>query len=241
MSPSDPSANPIAESLVIQLRAMRDAERRIFGALDPVVRDAPIRPNDWSAKDHQAHLTAWKGRQAARIHAVRLDEPYPDEAREEDEENAEHQAITAAWSWDAVVAQADEVSEALVVEVLATGDEVLLGSNRLIGGIFGNGPFHAATHFGWLVNDGIGMDASAVEAYLDEEEQLLGGATLPDADRGAGLYNLACAHAIAGRLARAREPLREAFRLRPDLAEYATEDPDLITLRGELSELAATD
>lgn len=238
MSPSDTSANPIAESMVIQLRAMRDAERRLFGALDPVVRDAPIRPNDWSAKDHQAHLTAWKGRQTERIRSVRMGDPFPADAREEDEENAELQAITADWSWEAVVAQADEVSEALAAEVLTAGDEVLLGSNRLIGGIFGNGPFHAATHFGWLVQDGIGMDASAVEAFLDEEERLLAAATLPDGDRGVGLYNLACAHAVAGRLDRARPPLREAFRLRPDLAEFAREDADLVGLRGELGELA---
>jgi hypothetical protein len=241
MSPSDTSTNPVAESLVIQLRAMRDAERRLFGALDPAVRDAPIRPNDWSPKDHQAHLTAWKGKQAERIRSVRVGDPFPVDAREEDEENAELQAMTADWTWDAVVAQADEVSETLAAEVLAAGDEVMLGSNRLIGGTFGNGPFHAATHFGWLVNDGIGMDAAAVEAFLSEEEQLLAAATLPDADRGTGLYNLACAHALAGRLDRARRPLQEAFRLRPDLADFAKDDPDLVALRDEFAELAAAD
>lgn len=238
--PTNPTLdNPIAESLVTQLRAMRDAERRIFGALDPAVRDAPIRPNDWSPKDHQAHLTAWKGRQAERIRSVRMGDPFPVDAREDDEINAELQAVTADWTWDAVVAQADEVSDALAAEVLAAGDEILLGSNRLVGGTFGNGPFHAATHFGWLVNDGIGMDAGAVEAFLSEEEQLLAAATLPDADRGTGLYNLACAHAVAGRLDRARPPLREAFRLRPDLADFAKEDPDLVALRDEFTELAS--
>ena len=42
-------------ALVAQLRAMREAEREIFGSIEPGVRDRPIRPNDWSPKDHQAH------------------------------------------------------------------------------------------------------------------------------------------------------------------------------------------
>ena len=71
MSDSPTAEQPLAEALVEQLGAMRDAERRLFGALDSPVRDRPIRPGDWSPKDHQAHLTAWKGRQAERVRSVR--------------------------------------------------------------------------------------------------------------------------------------------------------------------------
>jgi len=90
------------------------------------------------------------------------------------------------------------------------------------------------------VADGIGMDESAVEAFLTDEERLLAATALPDSDRGVGLYNLACAHAVAGRLDRARGALRDAFKLRPDLAEYAREDSDLVALRDELAGLAAS-
>ena len=55
------TGDPLIAALVDQLQAMRQAERDIFGGLDPQVRDRPLRPNDWSPKDHQAHLTAWKG------------------------------------------------------------------------------------------------------------------------------------------------------------------------------------
>jgi hypothetical protein len=229
--------DPLAAALVEQLRAMRDAERRLFGALDPTVRDRPIRPGDWSPKDHQAHLTAWKARQAERIRATRMGEPSPVDDRETDEINAELQAQTADWSWDAVVEEADAVSEREAAEIMAAGDRVLLESDRLIGGIFGNGPFHAATHLAWLVEDAVGVDGSAVEAFLDTEARLLAATALPDSDRGVGLYNLACAHAVAGRLDRARALLPDAFRLRPDLAEYAKEDPDLAGLRDELGSL----
>jgi hypothetical protein len=233
------AADPLVEDLVAQLQATREAERDLFGALDPAVRDGPLRPGDWSPKDHQAHLTAWKEVQANRIHAARLGEPIPTDTREDDEINAELQAKRADWSWDAIAAEADEVSERLESEIRAAGSTVLNKIERLVAGIFGNGPFHAITHFGWLRDADIGVEESRVIAFVDTIEQLLDTSGLPDADRGVGLYNLACAHAVAGRLDRARSLLRVAFRLRPDLAEYAKEDTDLVELREELAGLVA--
>jgi len=233
------ASEPLSAALIAQLRAMREAERDLFGALDPAVRDRPMRPNDWSPKDHQAHLTAWKSRQADRIAAVRSGQSFPTDDRETDEINAELQATRADWGWEAIVAEADDVSRRLESEIVAAGDQLLLDSGRLVGGIFGNGPFHAATHFGWLVDAGIGVDEAQVRAFLDAEEQLLNETSLPEGDRGVGIYNLACAHALARRLDRARELLRTAFRLRPDLAEFALEDPDLVALRDELPSLSA--
>lgn len=230
----------LVDDLIAHLRLTRAAERRLFGGLDPDVRDAPLRPGDWSAKDHQAHLTAWKGRQADRVHAARLGEPYPVDDREDDVINAELQPLRADWPWDAIVAEADEVTERLADEIRAAGGRVLRESERMVGGIFGNGPFHTATHLGWMLDANIGMDEGGVEAFLDEEADLLAATDLPDRDRGTGLYNLACAHAVAGRLDRARPLLRDAFRLRPDLAEYAEGDSDLAALSGELDELAGS-
>lgn len=217
---------------------MRAAERDIFGSLEAEVRDRPMRPNDWSPKDHQAHLTAWKGIQAERIRAISRGEVPPSSGRETDEINAELQATRADWSWPQIDAEADAVSERLQAEIKAAGSAMLLASGGLIGGIFGNGGSHAMTHFGWLVDAGIGVDEARVAAYIDEQERLINVEALPDADRGVGLYNLACAHAVAGRLDRARPLLRTAFRLRPDLAEFAREDADLVAVRDELASLA---
>lgn len=241
MAGLDTPDQPLVAALIAQLRVMRDAERELFGALDPGVRDRPMRAGDWSPKDHQAHLTAWKARQADRIRDRDRDiVPAPISAdRETDEINAELQALRADWTWERIVAEADEVSERLVDAVRAAGDRVLLESGRFVGGIFGNGPFHAATHFGWLVDAGVGMDTARVEAFMDAEEQMLAATSLPDRDRGVGIYNLACAHAVADRLDRARTLLRDAFRLRPDLAEFAKEDADLVGLRSELATMAA--
>lgn len=198
-----------------------------------------MRPGDWSPKDHQAHLTAWKARQADRICAARLGEELATDDREDDEINAALQVARADWAWAAVVGEADEVSERLESEIRAAGSAILVASGRLVAGIFGNGPLHAITHFGWLTDAEIGVDEGLVEHFIEAEERLLDTVALPDADRGTGLYNLACAHAVAGRLDRARPLLRVAFRLRPDLAEFAKEDPDLIEVREDLPSLVA--
>jgi hypothetical protein len=228
----------LVAALVEQLRVMREAERDIFGALEPEVRDRPLRANDWSPKDHQAHLTAWKRIQAERIRANTRREDPPFIGRETDEINAELQAERANASWAEIAAEADDVSGELEGEIRAAGSAALVESGGLIGGIFGNGSTHAMTHFGWLLEAGIGVDPRRVADFVDVQERLLNLDALPDADRGVGLYNLACAHAVGGRLDRARALLPDAFRLRPDLADFAKEDPDLVELRDELPALA---
>ena len=230
--------DPLITALLEQLQVMRAAELDIFGSLEPEIRDRPIRPNDWSPKDHQAHLTAWKGIQAERIRANTRGEDPPFVGTETDEINAGLQATRADWSWPDVVAEADEVTEQLQEEIRAAGSARLIESGGLIGGIFGNGASHGMTHFGWLVDADIGVDLARVTAFVDEQERLLSTEAVSDFDRGVGLYNLACAHALAGRLDRARTLLRIAFPLRPDLADFAKEDPDLVELREELPALA---
>jgi len=229
--------DPLVAALVEQLQATRIAERDVFGSIQPDVRDRPIRPNDWAPKDHQAHLTAWKARQADRINAAGRGEVLASDDRETDEINAELQATRADWSWEAIDREADAVSEQLEAAIRDAGSAMLTESEQLVGQIFGNGASHALTHFAWLVDAQVGVDEARVATFFDEHERQLSEAALPDADRGVGLYNLACAHAVAGRLDRARPLLRVAFRLRPDLGEFAREDSDLIELRDELQSL----
>jgi hypothetical protein len=224
----------LISALVEQLRAMREAEREIFGSIEPEVRDRPMRPNDWSPKDHQAHLTAWKEIQAERLRALATGEAAPFTGRETDEINAELQATRAGWAWDAIADEADKVTDELVAEIEGAGPSTVKGTEGLVGQIFGNGAAHALTHFGWLVQGDVGVNEQRVAAFVDEHERHLASPGLSDSDRGVGLYNLACAHAVAGRLDRARPLLRTAFELRPDLAEFAKEDPDLVELREEL-------
>lgn len=228
-------------TLVALLRSMRDAERDVFGGLDPAVRDRPLREGDWSPKDHQAHLTAWKARQANRYALARQGEQAPEMSDDEIQSvNAEQQAARADWDWDAIDAEADEVSERLIREISTTDPDALARSERLISGTFGNGPFHAMEHFGWLRQANIGADESRIAAYLAETSQLVERGQLPDRDAANASYNVACFLALAGRLDDARPLLRHAFQLNPELIAWAKDDGDLTELREELDELAAT-
>ncbi|MEP7040763.1 MAG: hypothetical protein ABI864_04220 [Chloroflexota bacterium] len=232
---------PLVAALVEQVEAMRAAERDVFGALDPEVRDRPMRPGDWSPKDHQAHLTAWKKIQSERIQAAVRGEQVAADATETDERNAELQTLRADWSWDEISHEADEISAHLIGDIRAAGPALLTATEGMVGQIYGNSASHATTHFIWLSDAGIGVDVDRVVAFLDEHQRQLMKAPLSDRDRGVGLYNVACAHAVAGRLDRAQPLLRTAFGIRPDLAEFAREDPDLVALRGELEALTTAD
>jgi hypothetical protein len=234
---TSPQDDPLVAALVEQLRSMRAAERDVFGGLDATVRDRPIRPSDWSPKDVQAHLTAWKRIQTDRMRAAAKGETVAADARETDELNAELQAERADWDWAAIVKEADATSDELQAEIRAAGPEVLKETMASSAGSW-NSAAHALTHFAWLVQAGVGVDEKRVADFLDEHERHLGTAPLPDADRAVALYNLACAHAVAGQLDRARPLLRDAFAVRPDLAEFAKEDPDLVELREELPALS---
>jgi hypothetical protein len=231
--------NGLNDSLIAFLRTMREAERDVFGGLDPAVRDRPMREGDWSPKDHQAHLTAWKARQANRYAAARRgEEPEQTSDGETDAINAELQAARADWTWDAIVQEAEDVHERLIREISATSPETFQRYDRLIGGTFGNGPFHAMQHFGWLEEANVGVDSSRVAAFVTELGTVADAGDLSDSDAGTAFYNIACYHAMAGRLDEARPFLRRAFGLRPDLSEYAKDDTDLTALRDELGELA---
>lgn len=232
-------ADPLTDQLVEMLTLTRDAERDAFSALAPEVRDRPMREGDWSPKDHQAHLTAWKGRQADRLQAARTQGELPELQGEEDEINARLQAQRADWSWDALVEEADAVSARLIGELRAADPELVRTGDHLLDGTFGNGAFHAQQHFIWLQAASIGLDESRVMAFVDTTERLIRESDLPDRDRGTAIYNSACFHAVAGGLDRARELLREAFPLRSDLVDFAREDGDLVALRGEIDALAA--
>lgn len=233
------TTDPLIDQLVEMLLLTRDAERDTFGALAPDVRDRPLREGDWSPKDHQAHLTAWKGRQADRLEAARTQGQLAEWQDEEDEINARLQAERADWSWDALVEEADAVSQRLTDEVRAADPELLRTGEHLLDGTFGNGPFHAQQHFIWLQAASIGLDEARVMDFVDALERLVREADLPDRDRGTAIYNSACFHAMGGRLDRARELLRDAFPLRSDLVDFAREDGDLVELRDEIDALAA--
>ncbi|HJP88130.1 MAG TPA: hypothetical protein VJ850_03770 [Candidatus Limnocylindrales bacterium] len=229
----------LGEALAITIETARAAERELFGGLDRDAIERPIRSGDWNPKDFQAHLTAWKDRHAERLARIReaLEPLARLEGQEEDEINAELRATRLDWSWDALVAEADAVAARLAGELRQADPDVLRGPDRLVDLTFGNGLLHTMSHIRWLLEAGIELDGSRVAQYEADSLRLVEAPALPERNRAAETYNLACHHALRGSLDIARRLLRDAFGTDPELLAFSRTDPDLEALRGELDEL----
>jgi hypothetical protein len=231
------SALDLRAGLIDALRAARAVERDILAALDPIDRDAPAANGGWSPKDIQAHLSAWRRHQATRLAKLRAGETETEiPATETDATNAVLHAERADWTWAQVLADADEASDSLIAEIDAADDETI-SDDRVVGTTLGNGPEHDLVHLSALavrvgLEDRVAGLASAVEASVDR-----GG--WPPRSAAFARYNLACYHALAGRLDEARVLLRLALPAQEELRGFAPADDDLIALRDELPHLIA--
>ena len=235
MTQLDDDASDLRTDLVQNLRACRAAERDVFAALDPHVRDAALADGGWSPKDELAHLSAWRQRQADVMTARREGRAKPAlPAVDIDETNALFHAERADWSWDQVDADADATADALIAEIVAADDETL-ADLEIIASIMGDGPEHDLAHLARIAEIvGLGQRvvdlASRAEAMIDR-----GG--WPSRSAAFGRYNLACFHALGGRLDIARSLLRQALPVEGELRSLAPEDDDLIALRDEIPSL----
>jgi hypothetical protein len=220
--------------LLDAVRAATSAEHDVFAAIAPGDRDVPAADGGWSAKDVLAHLAAWKGHQVARMQAIREGRDEPADGGETDAINAVIHAERAAWPWDRVLADAEATSSALIAEIEAASDATL-AMDRISGTIMGNGPEHMLAH----------LPGVAASAGLEPRVETLADTIAGIVDRGGwparavayARYNLACFHALGGRLDAARGLLREALVHREDLRAFAPGDADLIALRDELPTL----
>ena len=230
----------LTDALAQTIETARDAERDLFGGLDEAIRERAIREGDWNPKDFQAHLTAWKARQADRFAAVRegRELPRPMEDPEEDAVNAELRAARIDWGWAAIVDEGDEVADRLIREIRRSDPDVLRASDRLIPGTFGNGVLHTLTHVRWLLEAGVPLDLARVAVFDDEALRVVSAATIPEKARAVGVYDLACYYALRGAPDTARNLLRDAFRMDPELVEFSRTDEDLLSIRSDLDDLA---
>ena len=235
MTQRDDAASDLRTDLVQNLRTCRDVEREVFGALDPHDRDAPPADGGWSAKDDLAHLSAWRQRQANVMVARREGRAKPAlPAVDINETNGLFHAERADWSWAKVDADADATADALIAEIVAAGDETL-ADMEVIASLMGDGPEHDLAHLARIAEI-VGLGARVVElASLAEAMIDRGG--WPSRSAAFGRYNLACFHALAGRLDIARSLLRQALPVEEELRSLAPTDDDLMALRDEIPSL----
>jgi len=237
MTVPEAPARDLRSSLVDGVRAARSTEREIFDAIDPDDRDRAGVDGGWSAKDIQAHLGAWRRRQVDRMAATREGREEPSlAATETDEVNAIFHAERADWPWDQVVADADATMADLIAEIEAA-PPAMLDDPQIVGQIMGNGPEHTLGHLAPLA-DRVGARTRVID-LASRMESIIDGGAWPDRAAAFARYNLACFHALNGRLDRARELLRQALPDQDELRSLAPEDDDLLALRDELPSLAA--
>lgn len=237
---TDPTATAdpaiLRTGLIDGLLASRAAEREIFDALEPAGRDAPGAEGDWSAKDVQAHLSAWRQRIADVLAAAREGRPDPRVADEQiDDVNARLHDERTDWSWETVRADAEATADALIAEITAADDDTI-SDPKLIGTILGDGPEHDLGHLPALAET-VGL-GSLVLHLADLAEAVIDRGGWPARSAANARYNLACFHALAGNLDVARSLLRQALPEAEDLRELAPKDDDLIALRDELESLS---
>lgn len=237
-----PGSSLLHADLVALLTVTRVAERDLFGMLDPEAREARGADGDWSPKDVQAHLAAWRSIEARRLEATASGDSTPAPGDPElnapvDESNAMLHARSADWSWAAVSAEADASVEALISAIGRSASDALLAGEDTTAGIGAGDVNHAVRH----LTDVAKLDGGTarLDAFTAEIESILRRGHVRLRDSGTLLYNIACLRALSGNLDEARRLLRAAFARRSDLAEFATEDPDLAALGDELASLAA--
>jgi tetratricopeptide (TPR) repeat protein len=218
-------------SILGALAAGRELEAELARASDD---SPPPEPGRWTARDHLAHLAAWREHAAAVLDAARTGAP-PPVVHDEDERNAEIHAETRGLSAAEVADRAARSYDRLLRALEACSDDDLLKPRG--GGsdapawqtVPGNGETHVAQHLVyWHVEHGDEAAAERVARRLYDIEV----EAFPDQElRADATYNLGCFYATIGRTAEAVELVREALALRPGLRDWAARDPDLDAIR----------
>ncbi len=218
-------------SILAALTAGREMEQELSRASDD---SPPPEAGRWTARDHLAHLAAWREYAATVLDAVRTGAPVPVVA-DEDERNAEIYAETHGLSAAEVLDRAARSYERLVRALEACSDADLgkplrSGSDAPVWGVVpGNGEAHVAQHLVyWHLERGDQPAAERVARRLYEVEI---GAFPDERHRAEAAYNLGCFYATTGRHDEAIDLVRRALALDPGLRAWAMEDPDLEPIR----------
>ena len=207
--------------------------------------DVPADPNErWSAKDHLAHLSWWRARNARLIDAVRTGGELPP-AVQDDAQNAVIYAENRDRSAADIKKDAAESWRLLRAAVEACSEQDLERPHpyapgyRLWSTVPGNGHGHLAQHLMfWHLDNGDAQKAEAAQLWVRD----LDVRTFPErSDRANADYNLACFYGRIGDAAKVVPLLRQAFSARPELIGHARQDPDLDPIRQvrEVTELLA--
>ncbi len=210
----------------------RNKEAEVF--VPRVDDSAPARPGSWTIKDTVAHLTSWREVATGELDSVRTGAPAPEVADDDDVQNAKFYAQTHDEPARSILEFAARSWNALAEAVSACTEEQLQAPRphhpqlQVWQVVPENAIDHMADHLGYLYSergDAASDEKAAIWRYDVET------AAFPeDRRRGVEEYVLARFYAGKGRLDEASNRLERALALRPDLREWAKQDPELAKL-----------
>ncbi len=212
----------------------RNKEAEVF--VPRVDDSAPARPGSWTIKDTVAHLTSWREVATGELDSVRTGAPAPEVADDDDVQNAKFYTQTHDEPARSILEFAARSWNALAEAVSACTEEQLQAPRphhpqlKVWQVVPENAIDHMADHLGYLYSergDAASDEKAAIWRYDVET------AAFPeDRRRGVEEYVLARFYAGKGRLDEASNRLERALALRPDLREWAKQDPELAKLLG---------
>lgn len=193
----------------------------------------------WTAKDNLFHNMVWAARLIADVETFEGGDPWPQHPYDHDFEDSNRAIFDQHQhqSWDEVhtlirdtYARAEAYLNRASEDSLRIVPEVR--NQPIWRAIMGNFATHPMIHL-W--------EYLRLHGKVDVLESLFGEAfsaqllAVDDSGdwQGTTLYNLACIHALSGRVPQALEELGKALRLNPNLVEWSKTDPDLVSLRDE--------
>lgn len=230
----DGTSQPDLRAALIAMVERGQTHEEAFRALIPAEeRERVGIMEQWAPKEVIAHLGFWKHAQASRLSANARGEQAPDLSdflTVNNESWPEHARLT----WDESVARSDAAARELIATFETLPLDTLIGADkekadRVISSTLGNTTEHAVVHMSdYLLMHGDVEGARQInQAQLDEAIAANLGAVV----EGSARYNQGCFYALNGFVDDALESLRQAFIQRPDLVEWARQDPDLNNLR----------
>ncbi len=219
------------------LLAQHGSEQRVWSGLSEEQQRAVGQVENWSAKDHIAHVSYWRDVYTQRLRAAvsggAVPPPDPDYLQTNDAVYKEHRHD----SWDAIMNWARQSQDELIQAVEAIDEHSLSDSLRFEFTnerplwqhiAFGEG-YHPYAHLCDILLMTSDFE-EAEEVQLDLFEALNALDESPEW-QGNQRYNLACFYAQHDHAERAIELLEESFGMNPGLLDWSKQDSDLDALR----------
>jgi hypothetical protein len=224
---------PEAAVRVPLLRTLDEARRREQELTALCDDSPPANPQRWTAKDHVAHLAAWRRHATEVLQAASSGVPLA-EPEDIDARNAVIHAENRERGAALVLADARDSYGDLAGAIVACTEEQLAGARHGPPGevwrvVPGNGHAHLAQHLvQWYREHGDEDAAEATARWTRGLDDLF----TDQRSRAVAAYNQACFHAQTGDVNRALPLLAAGLQIDPGLREWAAQDRDLDPIRG---------